>query len=433
MQGAIELITFFPILLIIAVYLLPGFNTWHWALSFMIYYLSGILVRTALRKRSKLLAGLIGTAISGFLAYIIFGWNPALWLSWPIGTILVLRGVNFVERRWPEMFPVVILWAGMLLYFGSFIFFKHMEVLKPYASQVTWAGLIHVIASLFIFNSKQLKDATLTKEGEEPVLASGVVRHNRILIVIVFCVMLIIANFNRLRDGVIWLFKMIANAVVSIIVFIGSLVSSSQQQGDGHIQPGISEMFPGAESGKPGIFDYIFEILAYVLGITATAAAAIALLIFIYKGIKKLISVIKDIISRYLTDREWMAHDGGYVDVKEKLMDFKDLGRGYADKLKEWLSSLLKREPRWEELTDVREKIRYLYRHFLFRCIELGYRPKKHMTPNEIGRDIEAWNKDRGRQAEEIIYLYNLARYGNKDDELVGPQQLDELARDIRA
>ena len=128
-----------------------------------------------------------------------------------------------------------------------------------------------------------------------------------------------------------------------------------------------------------------------------------------------------------------MAHDGGYVDVKEKLMDFKDLGRGYADKLKEWLSSLLKREPRWEELTDVREKIRYLYRHFLFRCIELGYRPKKHMTPNEIGRDIEAWNKDRGRQAEEIIYLYNLARYGNKDDELVGPQQLDELARDIRA
>ena len=55
------------------------------------------------------------------------------------------------------------------------------------------------------------------------------------------------------------------------------------------------------------------------------------------------------------------------------------------------------------------------------------------MTPNEIGRDIEAWNKDRGRQAEEIIYLYNLARYGNKDDELVGPQQLDELARDIRA
>ena len=98
MQGAIELITFFPILLIIAVYLLPGFNTWHWALFFMIYYLSGILVRTALRKRSKLLAGLIGTAISGFLAYIIFGWNPALWLSWPIGTILVLRGVNFVER-----------------------------------------------------------------------------------------------------------------------------------------------------------------------------------------------------------------------------------------------------------------------------------------------------------------------------------------------
>ena len=106
-----------------------------------------------------------------------------------------------------------------------------MEVLKPYASQVTWAGLIHVIASLFIFNLKQLKDATLTKEGEEPVLASGVVRHNRILIVIVFCVMLIIANFNRLRDGVIWLFKMIANAVVSIIVFIGSLVSSSTAAG----------------------------------------------------------------------------------------------------------------------------------------------------------------------------------------------------------
>ena len=63
------------------------------------------------------------------------------------------------------------------------------------------------------------------------------------------------------------------------------------------------------------------------MGITATAAAAISFIDFYIQGYKKLISVIKDIISRYLTDREWMAMMAEYVDVKEKLMDFKDLGR----------------------------------------------------------------------------------------------------------
>ena len=56
----------------------------------------------------------------------------------------------------------------------------------------------------------------------------------------------------------------------------------------------------------------------------ATAAAIIALLVMLYKGIKSL-WFHQEIISRYLQDREWAAQDGGYVDVKEKLTDLKGL------------------------------------------------------------------------------------------------------------
>ncbi|NLO81971.1 MAG: DUF4129 domain-containing protein [Clostridiales bacterium] len=431
MQGVVELLTILPILLIIVTPVLSGSHVWLWASFFLIYYIAGILLRMVMKKGSKLLAGFIGMLLSALLAYGIMGWTPSLWISWAIGIILVFRGVNYVDTRWTDMFPTAFLWAGMLVYFCAFLFFKHVETLKPYASGVTWAGFFHVVASLFIFNTKQLKEATLARDMEEPVLPSGVIRHNRLLIVMIFCIILIIANFNRLKNGVLWLAIMIVRGIVEVIVFIGGLLAPSVQQGGGQGQPNIFELFPDAEPRGPSIFDYIFEILAYVLGIAAGVAAAIALLIVLYRGLKKLVLFIKDMILKYLQDREWVAQDGGYVDVKEKLMDLKDLGREYADRLKEWMASLLEREPRWEDLTDIRGKIRYLYRRFLIRCIELGYQPKKHMTPNEIERDIEAWNRDRSRQAKLLTELYNKARYGMQDEEIVEPHKLEEIAREL--
>ena len=59
--------------------------------------------------------------------------------------------------------------------------------------------------------------------------------------------------------------------------------------------------------------------------------------------------------------------------------------------------------------------------------------PKKYMTPNEIKRDIEGWNKDRAKQAGLLIKLYNMARYGKEDNALIEPQELEELAREIRS
>ena len=432
-QGVVELITFLPIILVIATAMLSGSDVWYWAFFLIAYYIIGILLRTVLRKSSKILVGLIGIAVSWLLAYTVMGWNLPLWISWAFGILLVFRGVNFVDRRWREIFPLALPWVGMIIYFCLFIFFKNMETLKPYASGVAWGGLFHVIASLFIFNSRQLRDATLTKDGAEPVLPGGIIRHNRVLIIIIFCIIAIVANFNYLKDGTIWLFKTIANIVVEVIAFIGSLGTSTRHQGGGPMQPDMFEMLPEAEAREPGIFDYIYEIVAYVLGILATAAAIIALLVMLYKGIKKLVVFIREIISRYLQDREWAAQDGGYVDVKEKLTDLKGLTKDYTDRFREWLASLLEREPSWEDLTDIREKIRYLYRHFLIRCIELGYRPQKYMTPNEIKRDIEGWNKDRAKQAGLLIKLYNMARYGKEDNALIEPQELEELAREIRS
>jgi len=89
---------------------------------------------------------------------------------------------------------------------------------------------------------------------------------------------------------------------------------------------------------------------------------------------------------------------------------------------------LIEREPRWEDLSDVTQKVRYLYRRFLIRCISLGYRPKSYMTPNEIKEDLKAWNERKGRQADVLIPLYNLVKYGKDAEKLIDHRSLDELA-----
>ena len=255
-HGVVEIITFLPIILLISTAMLYGCDFWYWAFFLIAYYIIGILLRTVLRKSSKILVGLIGIAVSWLLAYTVMGWNLPLWISWAFG-MCRFRGVNFVDRRWREIFPLALPWVGMIIYFCLFIFFKNMETLKPYASGVAWGGLFHVIASLFIFNSRQLRDATLTKDGAEPVLPGGIIRHNRVLIIIIFCIIAIVANFNYLKDGTIWLFKTIANIVVEVIAFIGSLGTSTRHQEAGRCSLTCSKCFPKQRQGNPE-FSIIF-------------------------------------------------------------------------------------------------------------------------------------------------------------------------------
>jgi hypothetical protein len=393
----------------------------------MVYYLVGLLFRTVFKKKSKIIIILLCVAVSGFLAYGVFGWGIPLWVSWGIGTILLYRGISFLERRWQDIFPQAVLWLGMLEYFISYFLFKNIEVLKPYLSIISWAGFVYVAVILIIFNSQRLKTAALTK-GEEPIFSTGFMRHNRLLVGIVFFIIGIIACFKQLKEGVGWLVNKIIGLIALIISFLMSLLPMSTQDG-GQPQNGMLDMLPEAESKAPTIFDYLLEILAYILTIAVAVILALLLIRVIYKGIKKLLAAL----AKALGNRELLAQDGGYVDMKERLVDLKGLGRNYTNRLRDWLTAFFEREPKWEELTDNRDRIRYLYRHLIVRYMALGYQPKKHMTPNEIKKDIEMWNREKGKVAEPLIPIYNQVRYSHDVDEAVQSEEIEHLARVIRS
>jgi hypothetical protein len=427
MQSLVELIAFFPLTLMMAVFSLPDSVVLYWLAFLPVYCIIGLLLRTALKKKPRMASALIGMTISFFLAYKAFGWGFPLWLSYIAGAVLLFRGMAFAERGWEEVFPIAALWVGMLAYFVAYFFFKHVEELKPYSFIITWMGFIHIAISLFIFNSQQLKKATLAREND-PVLSVGLLRHNRLLIGVAFILIGVIANFKYLKQAVLWLVNAIIILIFRIVLFLSSLIPMSDLEGGDPQGNGMLDVFPEAQPRDPNIFDYIFEILAYILTIACMVVLFIVIVKILYTAIKKLINLLATL----LHEGEWSASDRGYVDIKEKVTDLKTLGKDYAKRWKDWLTSLLEREPRWEELPGVREKVRYLYRHFLIRCISQGYNPEKYMTPNEIKEDIGMWDDEKGRQANVLVPLYNFVRYGRDTEDMVDSEKLDQMARDIR-
>lgn len=423
MQAAVELIAFFPLILMLAVFAFPESVVLSWVAFLVVYYIAGILLRTVLRKKPKIASVLLGVIITFSLAYSVFGWGLPLWASYSAGVVLLFRGMSFVERRWEEVFPSAALWVGILIYFVAYFFYKHSMTLMPYAGLVARMGFIYTGISLIIFNLQQLKRATLSRNGE-PVLSSGLLRHNRLLIALTFILIGIVANLSRLKEAVLWLVNAIILLIVKVILFLSNLVPMSEPGGEMPPDGGMLDMLPEAEPRAPNIFDYIFEVLAYVLSIAFVIALVAALAMMLYRVMRRLIKLL----ARLIQEGEWMGTDAGYVDVKEKVIDLKTLGKEYASRWKHWLTSLIEREPRWEDLSDVTQKVRYLYRRFLIRCISLGYRPKSYMTPNEINEDLKVWNERKGRQADVLIPLYNLVKYGKDAEKLIDHRSLDELA-----
>ena len=124
-QGVVELITFLPIILVIATAMLSGSDVWYWAFFLIAYYIIGILLRTVLRKSSKILVGLIGIAVSWLLAYTVMGWNLPLWISWAFGILLVFRGVNFVDLDGRRYFRWLSVGGNDNIFLSVYIFQEH--------------------------------------------------------------------------------------------------------------------------------------------------------------------------------------------------------------------------------------------------------------------------------------------------------------------
>jgi hypothetical protein len=76
------------------------------------------------------------------------------------------------------------------------------------------------------------------------------------------------------------------------------------------------------------------------------------------------------------------------------------------------IARLLAREPQWEQLPNNREKIRYLYRHWMFDFMRRGYLFKRSLTPAETLMDLRLGEKGAEQSGRQLTSLYERVRYG---------------------
>jgi hypothetical protein len=130
---------------------------------------------------------------------------------------------------------------------------------------------------------------------------------------------------------------------------------------------------------------------------------------------------LKELIKRLMANSSWSGETYGYSEEKENLIDWQSIRHNYAESVKEWLERVFQNEPKWGQLTDNRQRVRYLYRHLVLRSIASGYAFRASRTPVETIGDLTEHEKLEKSLQPALKNLYGEARYGNgtiKDSEV---------------
>jgi len=379
------------------------------------------MVGNLFERSRRIISILAGMVVSGVGVYFLFDIEPSHFVTWMFGTVAFARGIQLRGKRWEDIFPLAGLWAGLAEYFIGFFFFTRVETLKPFSPVFGWVGIVYMVIALFTVNFTHLKVASLPGD-KEPVIPTTIKKHNRLLIAIMLVVIGIISYFNTLKEGVERLVSYIGYLLWRFIVLLSELLApTSPQEPSGLEGGGFEVLLPPVEEKAPSFWDKIISILSSIIAIIAGLILLGLLIYAIYKLFKKIMTWL----SRFYQMGKDIEYYGGYIDEKESLMDLKGLGKDYVDCFRQWLAGLMEREAKWNELKNNKERIRYIYRRFLFHYITAGYSFKEYLTPTEVGRELSKKDPEKSKDIGDLTAAYEQVRYGDKD---VDDEKMEKLA-----
>ncbi|WP_019536101.1 DUF4129 domain-containing protein [Paenibacillus ginsengihumi] len=410
LQGAAELLMFLPLALIAAAYALPdGAASWAWIASLPIQYAVGYAVWRFLpiRRRVSLYLLLLLIALAG--AYAAFGaerWLLLL-LTAPPGFLMAFRGAQAVSEPWHAAFPASLYVIGLAVYFLSSVVLRFMDSFDPYMPALFWGGFASLLLGLVRINQSNVRQETLSG-GQEPSLPAALLWQNRLLVAALFAVVLLAAGFGAIRRAAFWLLAQAAGFARWLISLLPE--SSGEGASPPPAPPGAPELGPVAE---PAAWWLLLEKIAVVAAIVIAAAAACALAYWLARRLYRWARQAYDWLRAALQWGERLEANEGYEDDVERLVSWQELNGHWASRLKQWLTP--DRKARWSDLTDNRERIRFLYRAMLEESVRRGYVFKAHLTPRETERDLQRWQAERPRRMEPLIGLYERVRYGRRD------------------
>jgi hypothetical protein len=408
-QGLVELLMAFPIILAIGILLVPTSRMWIWIGSLSFSYLLGLLTAKYIIRKKGFIQNSVNFLIAAIISYLSVGINISIMFCLILGIYVFRRGMNLAEKDWEKLLPVNVLLFGIIVYFLAYFFYKSNTAMSSYMPAIYWSGVLYLFVTLLIKNTSQISQANLSA-SEKRSFSSSVLHRNRLIISVTFALILIISGFSQIKDA-------LSNMLKAFAKWLFLLVGSRTEQEQVLYGPpaidlqGLLGLGVNAEQTKTSL---IIEKIAYGVAILIIALLLYFLFRVVFKKIYHLVLKLVNLIMNYLlrnTSNISETDDNDYEDEKESLL--KSLSGSYANKFKNWLKDVMEREPKWKDLKDNKERIRYIYRIILFKSVMAGYPYKSYMTPKETSADLSKWNKGKGYDLKESANLYNKVRYSD--------------------
>lgn len=426
-QGLVELFVYLPVLLIVAVYLLPASAVWAWVIFLPICYWAGaafLAKWTSLRLINRLfLAAAIGGLHACLFMLICVGELrivPSISCG-IIGAAVAARGMSNVSRGWTASFPNSQLLIGVMTYVAMqplklFMFKKLID----YNGLLIIGGIASVILFFFFANERHLNSETVDTSNSPATLAFK--RQNRMLMAIIVTIICILALFRQIQQAIERFFRFIIDKIMSLLS--KPREENPIEEPPANVQP--PEMLPTVEEKPPSDWVVLLEQILKIIGIAFVIIAS-AILLFIV--IKKLVRAAKRIIARLMErGQENRNGEAGFTDEVEQLMTLDSLRKQMGNQLLKLVPRKRKHEIEWNELTTNTERIRYLYGHLIRSALKRGYILQTHLTPRETALDLAERNNvsQTGQGINRLVDAYEQVRYGNQ---VPGDQQVDALRK----
>jgi hypothetical protein len=413
LKGSIEVLMFLPLMLIIGVYLLPSHVTmWLWFATVPLLYAAGCLANTFLPLNKWVRLFSVVTVLGAVSAYLITGQSYSFFVVVPFTLLFVYRGAHMAQAAWSLLFPVHFYLVGLLVYFIASVVLQYIPIFEPYVPVLTWLGLLALAITLLMTNQSTMKQETLSGD-KEAVVASVVLRQNRVLVVMVLFFIILVVFFRKLQAALNWLKELLIAWLRELLNRPSEPQSVNQETAAPQPPMGLGEAAP------PAAWLQWLEKAAMVI---AGIALVIGVLFLLYIGAKKLPALFKRffiwLIQLFNQRGQQRQKATGYEDDVESLMDWKGLNSKMAGRVKKWITKQFEQKLQWQAM-DNRERVRFLYRQWLRKHAKEGYQPQKHLTPNETSNDIGRWAKGREAASEgalpvdSLIKLYEQARYSS--------------------
>lgn len=425
--GWLELISLSPVLLGIAGSLYNGSVwAWGWLAGLAGYTVVGAL-SAAIPFLNRLGLLILWTAplVVGW-AWLLHGVSYYALLSAAAGAILATRAGGAVRSAKGDLQPIFP-WLGLTLCAPSGFYIHRAEGLDSYSDGLAVIASVLFLLAILIGNAYSLSGGAYGGRGGNASIRK-MRRFNRLLVA-AFGLPVFILSFWGMVDGAIgsavkkalrWLLGLMAGEPVEMPP--EPVATPSPQQ------PGLPEA-----KGDPAL---IWVILEYVL-MAVFIAFAVAFVYYCYRSLSRwLPSWLKRVAAWFARRGKGQEQDPdpGYVDTVLSTREGKPGGGGPLGRLKRLFQG--RREVRWEDLADNRQRMRYLYTQAVRRAVRAGFRWQAEWTPAEAAAAArDAAKPKAGLQAaatgqtaaklldRELSDAYERARYG-------GPEPDDaEVAR----